>query len=79
MARRVEKKDRNQIQDNNCNHRQEHQLQSGHMGIKHETITPTVIVPVQTEKEQSFKIRTLLDSGSSANWITRDMLQFVKQ
>ena len=48
------------------------------MGIKHETITPTVIVPVKTEKEQSFKIRTLLDSGSSANWITRDMLQFIK-
>ena len=48
------------------------------MGIKHETITSTVIVPVKTEKEQSFKIRTLLDSGSSANWITRDMLQFIK-
>ena len=47
------------------------------MGIKHETITPTVIVPVKTGKEQSFKIRTLLDSGSSANWITRDMLQFI--
>ena len=48
------------------------------MGIQHETITPTVIVPVKTEKEQSYKIRTLLDSGSSANWITRDMLQFIK-
>ena len=48
------------------------------MGIQHETITPTVIVPVKTEKEQSYKIRTLLDSGSSANWISRDMLKFIK-
>ena len=48
------------------------------MGIQHETMTPTVIVPVKTEKDQSFKIRTLLDSGSGANWITRDILKFIK-
>ena len=48
------------------------------MGIQHETMTPTVIVPVKTEKDHSFKIRTLLDSGSSANWITRDILKFIK-
>ena len=53
-------------------------MQSGHIGIQHETITPTMIIPVKTDKNQSYRIRTLLDSGSSANWITKDVLKHIK-
>ena len=53
-------------------------MQSGHIGIPHETITPTLIVPVKTDKNHSYRIRTLLDSGSSANWITKDVLKYIK-
>ena len=53
-------------------------MQSGLIGIQHETITPTIIIPVKTDENHSYKIRTLLDSGSSANWITKDVLKYIK-
>ena len=59
-------------------HKQEHEVQSGLIGGQQETMTPTVIVPVKTDKEQNYRIRTMLDSGSSANWITKDVLQHIK-
>ena len=29
----------------------------------------TLVVPLQTEENKKYKVRTLLDSGSGANWI----------
>ena len=40
-------------------------------------MTPTVIVPLIKEGG-SYKVRTILDSGSSASWITRDVLKDIK-
>ena len=40
-------------------------------------MTPTVIVPLN-KKEGFYKVRTLLDSGSSASWISKDVLKNVK-
>ena len=37
-----------------------------------------MIIPVKTDKDQSYKLRSLLDSGSSANWITKDVLKYIK-
>ena len=74
----LNKGNKNQIQSNNEKQEQEHIMQSGHIGIPHETLTPTVIIPVKTDKNNSYRIRTLLDSGSSANWITKDVLKYIK-
>ena len=47
--------------------------------------TPTIIVPLIAHANNDiayannvFKVRTLLDSGSEANWIARDILKFIK-
>ena len=42
------------------------------------SLTPTVIVPLIGNSNISYKVRTLLDSGSESNWIARDVLKFIK-
>ena len=42
------------------------------------SLTPTVIVPLIGNSINSYKVRTLLDSGSESNWIARDVLKFIK-
>ena len=41
-------------------------------------LTPTIIVPLLSFSHTSFKVRTLLDSGSEANWISKDILSYIK-
>ena len=49
-----------------------------------QSISPTVIIPLLTDVEdtaqgpQTFRVRTLLDSGSGTNWIVRNILPHVK-
>ena len=42
------------------------------------SISPVLIVPVLTNDGRYFKVKTLLDSGSTTNWITRKVLHKVK-
>ena len=42
------------------------------------SISPTLIVPLITNDNRSFKVRTLLDSGSGTNWIVKNLLQYVQ-
>ena len=42
------------------------------------SICPTIIIPVLANNGRYFRIRTLLDSGSGTNWISRDVLKKVK-
>ena len=39
---------------------------------------PTIILPLSTPKDEVFKVRTLLDSGSGASWIAGQVLDKVK-
>ena len=41
------------------------------------SISPTVIIPLQTGSATPFKVRTLLDSGSGTNWIAESLLKYV--
>ena len=41
------------------------------------SISPTVIIPLQTGSNTPFKVRTLLDSGSGTNWIAESVLKHV--
>ena len=42
------------------------------------SISPTVIIPLQTPLESTFQVRTLLDSGSGTNWIVKSLLKHVR-
>ena len=42
------------------------------------SISPTLIVPVLANNGRYFRIRTLLDSGSGTNWISRKVLSQIK-
>ena len=42
------------------------------------SISPTLIVPLTTNGDRSFRVRTLLDSGSGTNWIVKNLLQYVQ-
>ena len=42
------------------------------------SISPTVIIPLQTESGTPFKVRTLLDSGSGTNWVVKSILKYVR-
>ena len=42
------------------------------------SISPTLIIPLLANDGRYFRVRTLLDSGSGTNWITRAVLQRVK-
>ena len=42
------------------------------------SISPTLIIPVLAHNGRYFKVRTLLDSGSGTNWITKAVLNRVK-
>ena len=41
------------------------------------SMSPTLIIPLQTAQQNKFKVRTLLDSGSGTNWIVKNILQHV--
>ena len=42
------------------------------------SICPTIIIPVIANNSRYFKVRTLLDSGSGTNWITKNVLDRIK-
>ena len=42
------------------------------------SICPTLICPLSTYDSNSYKVRTLLDSGSSTNWIASEILPHIK-
>ena len=42
------------------------------------SICPTIIIPVLGNNGRYFRVRTLLDSGSGTNWISRKVLNRVK-
>ena len=42
------------------------------------SMSPTLIVPLVTNGDKPFKVRTLLDSGSGTNWIVKNILQYVQ-
>ena len=42
------------------------------------SISPTIIIPVVANNGRYFRVRTLLDSGSGTNWISRKVLKRVK-
>ena len=42
------------------------------------SISPTLIVPLISNGNKQFKVRTLLDSGSGTNWIVKNILQHVQ-
>ena len=42
------------------------------------SISPTIIVPILANNGRYFRTRTLLDSGSGTNWISRKVLNQVK-
>ena len=42
------------------------------------SISPVLVVPVVTDDGQYYKVKTLLDSGSTTNWITKKVLDKVK-
>ena len=42
------------------------------------SICPTIIIPILANNGRYFRVRTLLDSGSGTNWISRDVLKKVK-
>ena len=66
------------MQDNILNEKHRNNVQNGLIGSQKENMTPTLIVPIKTDKGKNFKVRTMLDSGSSANWIAKDLLQHIK-
>ena len=41
------------------------------------SISPTIIIPLHTGTGNTFKVRTLLDSGSGTNWIAKSLLKYV--
>ena len=43
-----------------------------------QSISPTVIIPLLTNAQYPYKVRTLLDSGSGTNWIVKNILQHVQ-
>ena len=43
------------------------------------SLLPTVIIPmISTVKDKQYRIRTLLDSGSMTNWISKEVLKMLK-
>ena len=41
------------------------------------SLSPTIIIPLRNNTDESFRVRALLDSGSGTNWITASLLKFV--
>ena len=41
------------------------------------SLSPTIIIPLRNNTDESFRVRALLDSGSGTNWITASILKFV--
>ena len=43
------------------------------------SLSPSIIVPLRTNENKHFRVRTLLDPGSGTNWIVISLLKFLKQ
>ena len=41
------------------------------------SFSPTLIVPLKVDESNVYKTRTLLDSGSGTNWISKKVLPFI--
>ena len=42
------------------------------------SVTPSVVVPIIGCNNNIYKVRTMLDSGSESNWVSKDILPFIK-
>ena len=42
------------------------------------SLSPSIIIPLRTNDDEPFKVRTLLDPGSGTNWIVISLLKFLK-
>ena len=42
------------------------------------SLSPSIIIPLRTNEDKNFRVRTLLDPGSGTNWIVISLLKFVK-
>ena len=42
------------------------------------SLSPSIIVPLRTNDDEPFRVRTLLDPGSGTNWIVISLLKFLK-
>ena len=42
------------------------------------SLSPTIFVPLLTNNNKTFKVRTLMDPGSGTNWIVVSLLKHVK-
>ena len=41
-------------------------------------VTPSVVVPIIGCDNTVYKVRTMLDSGSESNWVSKAILPFIK-
>ena len=41
------------------------------------SIVPTIILPLNTVSQGTYRVRTLMDTGSMTNWIARALLNFI--
>ena len=42
------------------------------------SVTPSVVVPIVGYGNSVYKVRTMLDSGSESNWVSKAILPFIK-
>ena len=42
------------------------------------SLTPSVVIPIVGRDNNVYKVRTMLDSGSESNWVSKDILPFIK-
>ena len=41
------------------------------------SIVPTIVIPLNTVSQGTYRVRTLMDTGSMTNWIARAILKFI--
>ena len=41
------------------------------------SIVPTIVIPLNTVSQGTYRVRTLMDTGSMTNWIARTILKFI--
>ena len=42
------------------------------------SLTPSVVIPIVGRDNNVYKVRTMLDSGSESNWVSKQILPFIK-
>ena len=42
------------------------------------SLTPSVVIPIVGRDNNVYKVRTMLDSGSESNWVSKAILSFIK-